>query len=239
MRRKDKLEWYSDPGLFTSSMLLLLVDDFTVECLQWDPVTIEMELRSKLRDRLSKATLDRAQAARMLAGNNLFHKSVEAFMACCCALNLRGSTPGSMAALDLESVYWGMAEARIIEGPEEFAAMGFTHNIKRYMGLMLSNEGALRPGGLLRMAEMPEAALLNADAVAIDDPVLSAAGTEGDVALYAELDGMVEQRMALLAEQVMALPLSASTDDFIKKLTDGRKQAVRAQNKDGGYGSVS
>ena len=115
---------FNDPGLFCTSALALVVDNFGVEALQWEPEAIEMEIEDRFDIKVNRLLSDKLHAAISFLSSDLYHKSVEAFLAINAAFNFRYVQDTIMNNCDAEAIMWGVTEARMLEGPEDFDKRG-------------------------------------------------------------------------------------------------------------------
>jgi hypothetical protein len=144
-------DYFNDPELFGSSALLLLVDHFGAEALDWEPETIEMELRVLGADP-PKGVMDRLLAAITVATTDMFHMSLRAWSDCCRTLNFHAFDASRFDPPGLEDVLWGCSEARLLEGPETFDAEAFSPDIIAYVGELLKQSGIAKAPSVLGFA---------------------------------------------------------------------------------------
>jgi len=152
---KTARDWLQDPTLFSTSAIVLLVDAWGSKFFEWDPATIEMELATTFGIDPTPELLDRVNAAVSLFNSNLFYLSLETFSAVCNALNFGVVSSEVFLPADLDDVLWGVSESRVLLG--EFAdETEFSHNIARYVGQLLDQEGVQDPPAILGFAERDE-----------------------------------------------------------------------------------
>lgn len=135
-------------------MLSWMLHKYGTECLQWDPASVELQLREDLGIAVPNYNLDKIQAASSLLTSNLFHVSLESFANICLALHRGVISPDSLIPANMYDVAWGVTEGRLLEGPD-FDKEGFGHNIAMYVGTVLDNAGLYEPGRILSFAEYP------------------------------------------------------------------------------------
>jgi hypothetical protein len=70
----------SEEGTYATVLLLLLVDKYGQEVLQWAPETIKEEVRADFAVKLSKQALDKIMAAIAIVTTNYFYKDVLRFV---------------------------------------------------------------------------------------------------------------------------------------------------------------
>ena len=233
----SRAEVYKRPDLFVSSMLLMLVEDFGAPCLQWEPETIQMELKAVMGCDPSALVLDKANAALTLAGSNQYHKSVEAFMALNRVMSLRPIAGADLASPDVDEIAWGVSEAKLIEGQEEFDTDGFTHDIRLYVGLALGQEGIDQAPPMLKFAEFDPQTQANAEMLAIDDPLTSDSYNNSQSALSKSIELATAQKLMLLLKQFKELPI-ASEETFKSRVEAAMKSMSKTLEQEQDYAAL-
>jgi len=206
-----------DPNLFTSSALTLLADRFGTEFIEWDPLTISMELNTEFGIEASQDLLDKIQAGCSLYTSNLFFLSLEAFNTICNSLNFGVSTGEMFLPADLDDVLWGVTEAAVILGPEDFKAETFSHNIASYVGALLEEAGIMRPPAGLAFAEYSEDPDLRSEDVFEGDESLRMAYWKNQEQEKEMLDKQNHAKLMALMIQLTRLPLINGSADPIRK----------------------
>jgi len=149
-------EVFTRPDMHASCLLLMAVDSWGLECLQWEPETITTAVRDEFGVTIDSLNYDKLQAAISLVGSNLYHKSPGAFCAINKAFSFKPVNSSEFNICSLDDVLWGTTEAKLLEGPEEYVEQGFTHDISRYVGQLLEAEGVTTPPSNLAFAEYSE-----------------------------------------------------------------------------------
>jgi len=200
-------EILADPATHCSSVLTILVDSFGTEVLGWEPESVRMEMADALGVNSPPLLTDKVNASFGLLTNDLYHKSLEAFTAINAALNRRAVSTTEFNMNTLDEILWGVTEARFLEGPATFDKAGFSHDIARYVGAMLSAEGIAKPPAVLGFAEYDEGEVDRRDLLLGSDAVLA----EGYWRRQEDERGDLETRAASqfqgLLREVAGLPL--------------------------------
>jgi len=152
---KSIQDWLLDDLTYTTPVMAIMTDKFGTEFVEWDPLTVNMEIKSAFGIEPSEILQDKIQAASGLLTTNLFYLSLEAFSAICNTLNLGVTASEIFLPADLEDSLWGITEAKLLSGPE--METDFSHNIARYVGFLLSEAGFRKPPTILAFAEYNEA----------------------------------------------------------------------------------
>ena len=210
-------DWLRDPGLFATSALALLTDRFGIEFVEWDPLTLRMEIASEFGINPDPGLQDRIQAACALLTSNLFFVSLETFNTVCNSLNFGVATNEVFLPADLDDVLWGVTEARILLG-DDFKDDGFSHNVRLYTGCLLSQSGVSRPPSMLGFAEFPEGEADNADGNLQIDPLFAKVHYDQQQELRGSLDADNNVRILLLFRQLAGIPLKHGDTGFIQEV---------------------
>ena len=152
---KSKAEILKDPEVFTTSALAIMFDEFGTECTEWDPDSFGMEIRDAFNVDAEDELLDRIMAGISLLTSNSFFVDVNAFSATCNALNRGVVMTDSWVPADLDDVLWGVTEARFLLG-EDYDEEGYSHSVKRYVGVLLKQEGIKKIPSILSFAEIDD-----------------------------------------------------------------------------------
>lgn len=200
-------EKFRDPALFCSSVLILLIDTFGTEVIEWEPESIYAELEDRFKLHITRQLADKINAATALLSSNLYHKSLEAFTTINTAFNFKTVDNREFNFCTLEDVMWGATEARLLEGPDAFDKEGFTHEIGGYTGELLSVEGITKPPTILRFAEFDPAELDQRDLALAGDVVTAEAYWSRQEEENKKLEDLAARNMDALIKEVSTLPL--------------------------------
>lgn len=211
---KTTREWLEDPSLFATSAMAILMDAWGTEFIEWDPVTVGLELTADFGIEPSSDLQDKIQAACSLFTSNLFFVSIETFNLTCDALNFGSATSQLFVPADLDDVLWGVTEARVLLG-DDFNEDEFGHDVKRYVGLLLSQAGIKRPPSTLSFAEYDAAERIREDD-SFDDELLHRVFWDAQEEDKATLEADNNRQIMLLMRQLSQLPLKEGNVDFIR-----------------------
>lgn len=143
---------FVSPNAYATPMFAWMLNKYGVEVIQWDPATVQLQLKDDLGVDVPGYNLDKIHAACTLLGTNLFHVSLETFNNICLAFT-RGVVSGQyMIPANAFDILWGVTEAKILEGAD-MEVEGFGHNIALYAGLVLDQAGLYEPIKMLGWAE--------------------------------------------------------------------------------------
>jgi hypothetical protein len=217
-------EWLTDSTTFTTSILALLADHFGgMEFANWDPLTVNLQISEDFHIDTPQFLLDRINAGSCLFTSPLFHRSLEAFSQMCNVFNFGAISSEVMVPADLDDVLWGVTEAMLLEG-EQFDEEGFSHNIARYVGVLLMEEGIQQPPSVLRFAEYDEYVEANLAAnLETSDATFAKVYWENQQADKDNLEIYNQQQLLRLLEQLMVLPIR----DIRKEEFEGKIDKLR------------
>ena len=222
-------EWLQDENTFTTCVLALLMDKYEAEFLTWDPITINLQITEDFGVQPTDILLDKINAGSCLFTSNLFQISLPVFLNVCNVLNLGVATSEMFLPADLDDVYWGITESKLLLGDED-EETPFSHDVGRYVGLLLAQEGLYEIPPLLSFAEIDEEQMGNlADNLTEQDPVMAKAFWTRQQDEKDQFEEVNQQKLNQLLLQLSDLPIKqlnkAWVDKNLAKL-DLRQRAV-------------
>jgi hypothetical protein len=213
---KTAEDWLRDPGLFATSAMALLMDRWGSEFIEWEPPTVEMELRADFGIEPSAGLQDRIQAASALLTSNLFFLSLESFAVICQALNLGTTATDMFIPPDLDDVLWGVSEAYVLLG-DTAREEKFSHNIALYVGKLLDDAGIRKPPSILSFAEYPTEQASGSIEAAETDEVFFKSFWDAQEQERDALETENGIRLMLLFRQLASLPLKSGDASSIRE----------------------
>jgi hypothetical protein len=206
--------------------MAILMDKYGSEFLEWDPLTVNLQIASDFGFAPRQALLDKVQAGSSVFTTNLFHLSLEAFSTISNTLNLGVTTSELFLPADLDDVLWGVSEVRLLEGTE-LNDTKFSHNIARYVGFLLADGGIQHPPSVLSFAEYPEHESSNVQNNIVEqDAVLYQAFWTRQLQEKEELEVINKNKLYALFSQLRQLPLKLDFE-FVDKATTKLKEQLR------------
>lgn len=200
-------QWLQDPDLFTSSAVIILVDNFGMDCINWEPETLYAEIHDRFGIKPTPSLADKVNGGCAFLASDLYHKSLEAFLACNKVFNFKMVNERVLPYNSLDDVMWGVTEGRLLEGPEDFAKAGFSHDIAGYVARILSVEGITKPPESLSFAEFDPSEVDMRDAALAGDVIAAEAYWQRQDGQSRQLSQYANARMEALKAQLNALPL--------------------------------
>ena len=191
-----------DPAVFASTASLCVFDMLGYGAMEWEPETIRAELRDTYGVDVDSTLSDKINAGMALLSSDLYHKSLEAFTTINAAFNLRPISSNDFNVNTLDEVMWGVVEASLLEGPDDFFKAGFSHDIGRYVGELLSMEGCTKPPKALSFAEFEPSELDKRDILLSSDPIAAEAYWRRQEGISKELSDMASGNVAELLKDI-------------------------------------
>ena len=195
----------TDPGIYATTVVTLVIDDYGTEALSWSPETLRMELQSDYDIELPGFVLDKLAVATMLLTTDEFFKRLSRFVTVCNVLSGSSLNTNVVDLADAAECAWGITEALILAPPDEDEP--FTEEIRRYVGKTLDWEGIKNPPDLLRIAIRDTATGLPDYEGMLSDPDLFDASFDEQLERSNEIETMLRENLIELTEQLAVLPL--------------------------------
>ena len=219
---RTKTDWLLDPDTFTTSVLAILKDEYGDEFMEWDPATIEIELRALGVKEMPEHLANKINAGTALFTSNLFFVSLETFIATTLVLNNIPVTTESMLLPDIDDILWAATEVRLLLG-KDYPENEYGHDIARLTGKLLADDGIYTPPQLLEFAEYPENEIANMESYG-----KGLEGTPAAIDAQVQFDQMREnasnlelqanKKLQELLSQLLELPLATKNDEFFQQL---------------------
>ena len=232
-RSKDsKRKLLQSRDTYATPLVVILMDTYGPESLQWDAETIRMELQSDFNLQLARGILDRLMAGIAILTSDRFFKLTPDFIMLCNVLSGSTFDPTTFDPADAEECAWGISEAMLLNPPEEDDP--FSPEICRYIGVVLDQEGIMVPPDVLKIAVRPEAANMQGDFA--DDPVMFNAIFDMERSKTDEINAIIREGVQALLRQLSSLVLeNGTTEQLIQSITangssNGRSEDQAASN---------
>jgi hypothetical protein len=182
---------------FATTLLAILFKTYGVQVLEWDGLTIEMQVKDDFSVEMPSRVYDKLMALITALSNDAIYRDVTFFDEFVSAINGRGlGTEDDAPAVD--DVAWAVAELTIND-PRPFGREPYWYNnIKIYTRVILDDEGMDIPPQVLAYAgaKTPKNSVNEAPA--------DYAATWGEKQAKAdEVDNWISERMVALVQQLM------------------------------------
>ena len=108
-----------EESTYATVLLLILLDTYGPEALQWAPETISLELKDDYAVNITKQTLDKIMAAIAIVTTNYFYKDVLKFIELANILSGDDAEPDEFDPATAGEVLWGLSESFLLWPPEK------------------------------------------------------------------------------------------------------------------------
>ena len=204
------------PEATATALTVILMDNYGTEFLDWEPDTLRIQVAEDYGADLPDNNWDKVWAVVTLMTTDLFYNSLEAFNHICNSLAGTGADFDKWDIAEPEEIMWGVAEAVLLDPPDK-QGYDFSHEIKQFVGLALSEYGIWRTPRLLRdVVEEPNLPEDPTDINFSDDATMHAAFFDHQSAILAGLEEVVLQRLRLLHAQLLSLPLENGSPEAVQ-----------------------
>lgn len=190
-------------------------DPKRIACLYWAPETIRLEIEEVTGVKLPKANFDKLMAMITILTTDLFYNDVQRFIELANILAGDDFQPDEFEPADSVECAWAIVEALLNDPPDEQNPEPFSDEIRRYLGVVLKEEGYVTPPDILKLAlDGDFSPQVNQDLA--DDPEMFQAVYEGQQAKAAEVTSVLRDGMTELLAQLEALPLENGSVNELK-----------------------
>jgi len=193
-----------DPQTYATTLLFLFLDQYGTEIFEWEPETFQLQAAHMYGVPLEEPGLSKLQALISAIRTDLFYTSLNTYIHICNALS--ATTPVDFNVFNPATPYecaWAVTEVALNDGPPE---NGFSDEIQRYTGLVLSLSGADDAPETLNFAD-PELVDVSGYQISANFPEVAVAVREKSIETSKDIDGIVTAGMHRLADQLSKLSL--------------------------------
>lgn len=208
----------------TTVLLVLIVDRYGLEALEWDPMALANQLVEDFDVSPPQITFDKLNAGVALLTTDRFYNDWEVFNSIANALN---DDTVDFEILDMvtpEEAAWAITEASLLEDPDTRPAFG--EELRRFLGVMLKENGLIRPPDVLKLADIPMDPE-EPDTSLSDDPVMFGGWENKQAADAEDVVNYIKDRMRALIESLDALPVKGRDVDTWGRFKQRATHALR------------
>lgn len=204
--RRNFARAIADKDSFAVTLLSAATAALGEELFEWDPATIQLEIRDELGIEMPRPCVNRLNAAITLSTSNFFYQRLPDFIDICNTLWDGRINTGVYDPADTSEIAWGITEALLIWPPDKDDDRPFSDEILGYIGHTLAEEGIHRPPDVLRLGTMPPDQNWGKVAMTFsDDPEMFAAVDQVQAAKVDDIDQTIRERMTAVVGQLEAL----------------------------------
>lgn len=151
-KRNSIKQIFENKESYATVLMALIIDNYTMEALEWDPITMRAELSEDFNINLPDINSDKISAMTGLLTTDTFYNDWLVFNNTC---EVFDSDPFDARILDIitpEQMAWGIAEAALNEDPEDMPK--FAQEVLIFQGKVLEEHGITKVPPILKGAVM-------------------------------------------------------------------------------------
>jgi hypothetical protein len=216
-----------DEDAFSTSLLSICVDAYGTDVFEWDPRTLWISLAEDFGVSLPSINKDKIQALILVHTTDLPFVSVEAFNHVCNVLSGSQANFRSWDMLSPEEALWGIYEMMLHAGVDREqgeTVPEFSHEIRRYLGTLLREDGIFDPPDILRIAEMDEES--PGPEQWADDPVMFNAASDHAQTEKLRLMQFLGRRLGEMLREINRLPLQHKNTEGWQKFREAIEENI-------------
>lgn len=148
---------YKDEKAPAYALLFVTMRKYGVECFEWEPELLRVEINRDYDIRLSDLQHDKLHAAIVVYTTNQFETDWRVFETCCQLFNNELVDHEDLNPLEAEEIIIGIVEASLIKKDDE-DGLEYDDEVRAYAGLVFHNYGMHKAPRLFPAALMPKSA---------------------------------------------------------------------------------
>lgn len=206
------------PDVYATTLLVLMLDRYGTEMLEWHPQTLRLEIQDDFDVQLPAQNLHKLLAAITILTTDRFEQSLPSFIWLCNVLADDTLDPTVFDIATVDEMAWGITEALLINPPE--TDNHFCDEIRWYIGHMLDEEGVVDPPDVLRIAVRERTTDPLNDFT--DDPEMYSALYQSQQAKSGDIKQMIREHLTEMIKQIESLPLeNGNAKDLLRRTREG------------------
>jgi hypothetical protein len=212
---------------YATVLLLILLDTYGQEALEWSPATIRMQLEEDFAVELPDGNLDKIMAAVTIVTTNYFYQDPVRFVELCNILSGDDAEHDEFDPADVSEILWGISESFLLWPPEEADASydtKFSAEILEYIRQTLTEEGFLKAPDIMGVSGLDETSFVR-DTWS-DDPEMYQAIYELHQYKMKDMKFFLHSNFQDLHQQLKALPMEeGNKESLMKRISAGEENA--------------
>lgn len=211
---KTKQQILASDDPFISSILVLILDEYGPEALNWDPTTIQMELETDGRVHLSDNFLLKMGAAIQIMTTDNFYRSLPDFITLANIISGDLSSVNFWKPADEYTISSAVAQVRLLNPPEGNIMEAFDEEIIGYITVMLRSGGILTPPESLKFIPSDSLAVNDISTIQ-EDPVLLGVGYQAAQEASEDLQAFEDNVLRAMLQELQTLKLERGSLDAL------------------------
>lgn len=218
----------SSDETYATILLLIVMDKYGTECLEWSPETIKLEIEDDFGVDLPKQNLDKLMAAITIITTNFFYQDPVRFVELCNVFSGDDAEPNEFDPADVDEIAWGLSESFLLWPPEDSDSnydTKFSAEVLEYIRQTLIEEGFLSAPDVLNISGLDETSFVR-DTWS-GDPEMYQAIYELQEAKKLEIKQFLMDNFADLKAQLKVVPLEdANKEELMARLERSQRAAA-------------
>lgn len=213
------------------AILLTIVDELGTEFFEWEPETLNNEVRDTWKVEMPQTCRDKLWSLVNYLTTNLFFVSLEAFIHTCNALssetrvNMQEYDPATVAEM-----CWGITECTLLEPPDDKDV--FYDEIKTYMVKQLEAEGFKKVPKMLRKFVTLQNSEERVNESLTQDGIEYNSFWDAQQKKLIALDQEISERLLSLLMELSQLNLKNAQPGAVESLVASARKALGARQTD-------
>jgi hypothetical protein len=213
--------FFQSDETFATSLLVLVLDEFGTDVLNWEGTTLSMEIRDTYGVEMSQTVADKLQAAIGLMVTDQFERDALSFGHVCESLAGKPVDFLFVPQPEPDEIAWAITEWSLLSG-SQVDQLG--PDVKRFVGAVLADAGIYLPPPLLQFADYPPE---NGDREETlrDEPDAYQSFVSANRSAHEAIESSVRQSLDLLIAELDRLPLRNRDTESWKSFMDRYRKA--------------
>jgi hypothetical protein len=218
-----------DKEATASALIIGLVDVLGIECLSYEPDTLLHEIHDNWRVTPTEANRDKIWAMATAMTTDMFTSNFSCFNHICAALSGAGASFEKFVPSDITEICWALSEIALMD--PDTAKQPFNEEIKSYILLKMEDESLQKiPKILSRHITRANLEHEVEDSLQNEAVDMKAFWNDQHRKLLS-IDTHVQERMMLLINQVVQLPLKNAAPGAQQDLLKRAQKALAVQSQ--------
>ena len=213
-------EVFTNTSSFGTTLLIAAIDMFGTACFDWDPSVLRADIEDLTGQDLHPQIMDRLMAAISVLTSDLPFVSLTGFNNICNALNFSYVSGNRFIPAGADDIMWGCTEMRLLLGAEAYDNADWSHDVRGYVGTVLSEEGITVAPDIIGFAEFNYREIDNKDMILAGDAEMAATYQQRQTEQNDQLNKEALNKMSMLLNQIGNLKLVNGDTSMIKKLEE-------------------
>jgi hypothetical protein len=232
LQRQALAKYWEYPGSFATTLLAMLIDDYSTDAMSWEPETIRLQIKDTYDVEIPQVNMDKLLGLVSALTTNLFYTSVDTFVPVSNALNDSEVNFLVFDPVEPDEAAWAITEVMLNDPPSKTRPLAtrFSEPVRKYIGVSLEIANIDTPPDVLKIAIRPTA-LKTTEQTFADDPILFAAGYKRSQKQAEEIIQYMRNRAAGLLGQLTTVPLQyrdgPAWNKFVSRARKGLQQKIQ------------